>query len=166
MRDQQNPTDNSTMAAKGGPSSPLAIYSRQSLFPEQLRSLINHLHLLSEDTRQSLLHHRKERQALYDMGQVPQFETHHPAKTTDWKVAPIPQDLLDRRVEITGPISNTKMVINMLSANQDGERACTAMLDFEDSMAPTWDNVVAGIENIIGVSHKNLTYEQANADGT
>lgn len=132
----------------------------QELFPPALQALLNELHRDLEEERQSLLQARRQRQANYDQGQVPGFETSHPAKKENWKVAPIPQDLLDRRVEITGPISSAKMVINMLSENQDGEVACTAMLDFEDSMAPTWENVTQGIKNIIAVAHKNLVYVQ------
>lgn len=136
------------------------IPTHTNLFPEELKSLIIDLHLAFEVERQTMLAARSYRQSLYDLGEVPRFEKGHPAKTTNWNVASIPADLLDRRVEITGPISNPKMVINMLSANQDGEIACTAMLDFEDSMAPTWQNVVSGIYNIIGVANQDLTYQQ------
>lgn len=135
------------------------------LFPQALRNLIIDLHLAFEVDRQALLAARTYRQSLYDLGESPHFEKGHPAKTTDWNVAPIPHDLLDRRVEITGPISSAKMVINMLNPNQDGETACTAMLDFEDSMAPTWANVISGIYNIIGVAKKNLSFEQVTDAG-
>jgi len=135
------------------------------LFPLGLIQLLEELHYQFEGERQNLLRLRKERQARFDKGEVPQFEDSHPAKHAPWQVADIPSDLLDRRVEITGPISNAKMVINMLSENQDGDIACTAMLDFEDSMAPTWENVLAGVRNIIGVAHKDLTYTQSNGAG-
>lgn len=155
------------------PTSPLEIASyagilptSQDLFPDGLKQLIIDLHRSFEIGRQSLLKTRTYNQSLYDQGRVPRFSSEHVAKTTDWKVAPIPQDLLDRRVEITGPISNPKMVINMLSANQDNEIACTAMLDFEDSMAPTWENVIWGIHNIIGVANQNLTFTQETKEGT
>lgn len=138
--------------------------SYSDLFPPDLENLLTELHTLFEHERQILLSARLEKQALYDAGEVPQFKKDHPARKTGWKVAPIPADLLDRRVEITGPVSNTKMVINMLNPNQDGERACTAMLDFEDSMAPCWKNAISGIENVIGVSKMNLTYEQLEAE--
>lgn len=139
--------------------------NKQDLFPETLIELITELHQNFNSERMQLLKARQEKQKLFDQGQLPHFETGtttktHPAKTTEWKVAPIPLDLLDRRVEITGPISNTKMVINMLNPNQDGEAACTAMLDFEDSMAPTWDNVVMGFYNIMGVARNDLSFEQ------
>lgn len=136
------------------------------LFPSALLELLLELHTAFESERQRLLSKRRERQDRYDAGETPQFQTQHPAHQTPWKVAAMPADLMDRRVEITGPISNRKMVLNMLSINQDGERACTAMLDFEDSMAPTWKNVVSGIENIIGVANLTLTHVESKADGS
>lgn len=131
------------------------------LFPESLKLLLGRLHREFEGERSRLLTERKRRQAEYDAGDLPKFQPGHPAKTTSWSVAAIPNDLLDRRVEITGPISSAKMAIQMLSANQDGEIANTAMLDFEDSMAPTWENVQAGLKNIVGIAQKNLVYVQA-----
>ena len=130
------------------------------IFPLALQQLLVTLHNEFEGERQTLLAARKERQARFDKGEVPKFSAAHPAKTQSWTVAPIPKDMLDRRVEITGPISSAKMVINMLSENSEGEIANTAMLDFEDSMAPTWGNVVQGLKNIIAVAHGNLTYVQ------
>lgn len=130
------------------------------LFPDELKHILMEAHELFESERLSLLLAREQRQKNFDQGQLPSFEKDHPAKTTTWSVAPIPDDLLERRVEITGPISNTKMVINMLSPNQDGEMANMAMLDFEDSMAPTWGNVIMGLYNVIGVARKNLSFEQ------
>lgn len=131
------------------------------LFPKALQGLLQQLHEEFEGERRSLLAARKVRQGLYDHGEVPHFHHDHPAKTQKWQVAPIPADLLERRVEITGPISSSKMVINMLSENQDGALANTAMLDFEDSMAPTWQNVTDGLRNIVAVAHGNLSYTQA-----
>ena len=136
------------------------------LFPSALLELLLELHTAFEPERQRLLSKRRDRQDRYDAGEVPQFTSQHPAHQSEWRVAPIPADLMDRRVEITGPISNRKMVLNMLSPNQDGVRACTAMLDFEDSMAPTWKNVVSGIENIIGVANLSLTISQNQPDGS
>lgn len=132
----------------------------EELFPLALRKMLVQLHTVFEPERQRLLTLRQEMQRRYDAGELPQYISDHPGHQPGWKVAPIPSDLLDRRVEITGPISSKKMVINMLSANQDGEVASTAMLDFEDSMCPTWANVVSGIRNLIGVSHKDLFFTQ------
>ena len=134
------------------------------LFPQELQTLLNELHRDLDGERQQLLSARDVRQLRFNRGEVPQFLSEGPAKTEPWMVAPIPLDLLDRRVEITGPISSAKMVINMLNENSGGEVANTAMLDFEDSMAPTWENVTQGLRNIIGVARKNLIYVQSAAD--
>lgn len=136
----------------------------EKLFPQALQNILYALHYEFEGEREQLLIQRRERQKAYDLGVTPKFQYDHVAKFTDWKVAPIPPDLLDRRVEITGPINSPKMVINMLSENSNGDLACTAMLDFEDSMAPTWENVVWGIRNIIGVAEKTLEFNQKGTE--
>ena len=76
-----------------------------------------------------------------------------------WKVAPVPADLRVRRVEITGPVNSAKMVINMLGRNADNVRADTAMLDFEDSMKPSWRNVIDGVHNVIGAAEGTLAVD-------
>ena len=78
-------------------------------------------------------------QAQFDGGALPDFlpETAS-VRSGDWRVAPLPADLLDRRVEITGP-TDRKMVINALNSG-----ASVYMPDFEDSNCPTWDNMVRG----------------------
>jgi malate synthase len=90
-----------------------------------------------------LLHAREERQARIDAGELPDFlpETRH-IRESEWRVAPVPQDLLDRRVEITGP-TDRKMIINALNSG-----AKVFMADCEDSLAPTWGNIVTGQENL------------------
>jgi malate synthase len=97
-----------------------------------------------EAQRQRLLQNRAERQAAWDAGGLPDFlpETKS-IREGDWKVAPIPADLLDRRVEITGPTSR-KMVINALNSG-----ASVFMADFEDALSPTWPNVVEGQINLM-----------------
>ena len=94
-------------------------------------------------TREALLKRRAERQARLDAGELPDFlpETRH-IREGDWKVAPPPQDLQDRRVEITGPVDR-KMMINALNSG-----ARVFMADFEDSNSPTWANVVEGQINL------------------
>lgn len=136
------------------------LHSKHELFPTELKQLLAELHGLFEDERQTLLEARKEKQLHFDANEVPTYCKDHPARKTGWQVAEIPADLQDRRVEITGPVSNAKMVINMLNAAEDGERANTAMLDFEDSMKPTWENVIRGLDNVIGVAEGNLRFEQ------
>jgi malate synthase len=94
-------------------------------------------------TRQRLLARRDERQAELDRGALPDFlpETKH-VRDGDWKVAPIPADLLDRRVEITGPVDR-KMIINALNSG-----AKVFMADFEDATSPTWANLIDGQINL------------------
>ena len=140
--------------------------TRQILVPEVCEWL-GRLHRALEPVRQSLLEARRERQMAYDAGKLPGFlpEEELPEAHGDWKVAPIPADLLRRRVEITGPISNAKMVINMLSRTADGVRADAAMLDFEDSMKPSWQNVMAGVRNLIGVAEGTLEYIKYDEQG-
>ncbi len=89
--------------------------------------------------RLGLLAARRERQAFFDAGGLPDFRADTRAiRAGEWRVAPIPKALLDRRVEITGPV-DPKMVINAL-----GSGANCYMADFEDSTAPTWANLVEG----------------------
>jgi malate synthase len=96
-----------------------------------------------EVRRRGLLARRRERQAQMDRGARPDFLPETASiRAADWKVAPIPDDLADRRVEITGPVDR-KMVINALNSGAD-----VFMADFEDSNAPTWDNVVLGQANL------------------
>ena len=101
------------------------------------------LHTRFEPVRQALLQERKNRQARLDAGQLPQFlEASLPTREASWKVAPIPSDLLDRRVEITGP-PDRKMIINALNSG-----ASVFMADFEDSNSPTWTNCIDGQQNL------------------
>src|SRR5579871_5692722 len=96
-----------------------------------------------EGRRQELLTRRHERQGEIDAGHFPDFLTETTdIRTSEWKVAPIPRDLTDRRVEITGPVDR-KMVINALNSG-----ANVFMADFEDSNAPTWENNITGQVNV------------------
>ena len=78
-------------------------------------------------------------------------------RASDWKVAPIPPDLLDRRVEITGPVDR-KMIINALNSG-----AQVFMADFEDSLSPTWDNVIAGQANLMDAVRRQIDYVDPNS---
>ncbi|MAW07930.1 MAG: malate synthase A, partial [Halobacteriovoraceae bacterium] len=126
---------------------------------------IEYLHNKYDENRIELLKNRENRQRNYDNGASPEYDKNSEACTSKWKVAPIPNDLKVRRVEITGPINDPKMVINMLNRNGSGFRADTAMLDFEDSMKPSWSNVVSGLQNILGVSQGVLKFEKKSPDG-
>lgn len=135
--------------------------ARAVLTPEVV-ALLRDLHRQFEPVRQQLLEARRERQAAWNAGALPDFEPRDSvAVTSEWTVAPIPADLRVRRVEITGPVNSAKMVINMLSRGADGARADTAMLDFEDSMKPSWANVIEGVHNVIGAVNGTLRVQTA-----
>jgi len=95
-----------------------------------------------EERRRALLEARKCRAKEFDSGLVPQYLKPSEATKGDWKCAPVPADIQDRRVEITGPVDR-KMVINGLNSG-----ASVYMADFEDSTSPTWSNLVEGQLNL------------------
>jgi len=103
--------------------------------------------------RNELLILRKERQAAIDAGKLPKFlaETKD-IRNGDWRVAPIPADLQDRRVEITGPVDR-KMVINALNSG-----AKCFMADFEDSASPTWDLMLDGQINMRDAVNRTISF--------
>ncbi|MBA3867726.1 MAG: malate synthase A [Anaerolineae bacterium] len=105
------------------------------------------------ERRDVLLAKRTERQVLLDAGELPDFlpQTAH-IRGGDWQVAPVPADLQDRRVEITGP-TDRKMVINALNSG-----AKVFMTDFEDSNAPTWENMIEGQINLRDAIRRTITY--------
>lgn len=111
------------------------------------------LHQKFNDRRQTLLQKRAERQINLDKGQLPNFlpETKH-IRESEWTVAPIPADLLDRRVEITGPVER-KMIINALNSG-----AKVFMADFEDSNTPNWDNNIQGQINLRDAINKTIDF--------
>ena len=106
--------------------------------------LLGDIHCRFDARRRDLLAARLDVQARYDAGELPDFRADTAdIRSAEWVVAPAPADLQDRRVEITGPTSR-KMVINALNSG-----AKTFMADFEDSTAPTWDNLIDGQANKI-----------------
>ncbi|GAB3235804.1 malate synthase A [Hymenobacter seoulensis] len=106
-------------------------------------AFVAELHRRFDATRRALLKRREERQLQFEAGILPDFlpETRL-IREKPWTVAPLPQDLLDRRVEITGPVER-KMIINALNSG-----AKVFMADLEDSNSPTWANVVEGQRNL------------------
>ncbi len=106
-----------------------------------------------EPRRQELLELRKTRQQEINAGQFPEFLTSTvEIRRKEWTVAPIPKDLLDRRVEITGPVDR-KMVINALNSG-----ANVYMADFEDSNSPTWHNNVDGQLNVRDAVNRTIEF--------
>jgi len=106
-------------------------------------SFLAQLHRSFDARRRDLLAARAVRQKEIDRGTLPDFLAETRAiREADWRVAPVPADLQDRRVEITGP-TDRKMVINALNSG-----ANVFMADFEDSSTPTWDNLIQGQLNM------------------
>ena len=129
-----------------------------ALLPPELIALLADCHRRFNPRRLELLQARQQRQSAYNTGGLPSYDSDQTeAVRGSWRVAPVPADLRVRRVEITGPINSIKMVINMLTRNAEGVRADTAMLDFEDSMKPSWRNVISGLQNAIGAADGSLS---------
>ncbi len=127
---------------------------RQVLTPEAL-DLVASLQREFGPQRARLLERRRQRQQRFDAGERPDFlESTADVRAADWRVAPIPADLQDRRVEITGP-PERKMVINALNSG-----ARVFMADFEDANAPTWSNCLDGQINLRDAVRRTIRYEQ------
>ncbi len=127
----------------------------QILTPQALE-LVALLERKYRPIRGNLLANREQRQQLIDNGQLPQFlpETKE-IRNGDWKVAEAPADLNDRRVEITGP-ADQKMIINALNSG-----AKVFMADLEDSLSPSWENVVGGQLNLKKAVDRNIDFVDA-----
>ena len=134
-------------------STPLSLRHAEILTPEAIAFLAS-LHRTFNARRLELLAARETRQVRLDAGEKPDFlpETKH-IRDADWHIAPLPADLLDRRVEITGPVDR-KMIINALNCG-----AKVFMADFEDSTTPTWENVLEGQLNLRDAVRRTITYE-------
>ncbi|KTD82715.1 malate synthase A [Legionella waltersii] len=114
---------------------------------------ISSIERYARSRRKELLQTRSKRQADFDQGIFPDFlkETAN-LRQSDWVISPAPEDLQDRRVEITGPV-NRKMIINALNSG-----AKTFMADFEDSNSPTWTNCLEGQLNLYDAVRKTISY--------
>ncbi|KAK2871769.1 hypothetical protein FQN49_002851 [Arthroderma sp. PD_2] len=112
------------------------------------------LHRTFNGTRKALLKRRIDRQAEIDRGSLLDFlpQTKHIRENDTWKAAPPAPGLVDRRVEITGP-TDRKMVVNALNAD-----VWTYMADFEDSSAPTWENMVNGQVNLYDAIRRQVDF--------
>jgi malate synthase len=113
------------------------------------------LHREFDDRRRDLLTARHERQQRLDAGEQPDFLSSTAAVREDasWRVADVPADLRDRRVEITGP-TDRKMVINALNSG-----ARMFMADFEDSNTPTWSNLLEGQANLTEAIERTISLD-------
>lgn len=139
-------------------SSPLTIVGKeipgqQIIFTEGAIALLESLCREFGDEVPALLAKRKDKQVRIDKGALPDFLAETRAiRDGEWQIRGIPLDLLDRRVEITGPVER-KMVINALNAN-----AKVFMADFEDSLAPSWQKVVEGQINLRDAVRGDIEY--------
>jgi malate synthase len=126
----------------------------QAILSPTAQQFLQALHLRFNPIRKNLLKARTERQQAIDRGILPDFlpETQS-IREGDWKVAPVPEDLRDRRVEITGPVDR-KMIINALNSG-----AKVFMADFEDSNSPNWDNTLQGQINLYDAIRRNIDFE-------
>jgi len=130
----------------------------QPLFSTAMLNLLGLLGGRYRSRVDELLAARRERQQAFNAGEVPDFDpTTEAIRSGDWHVAPIPRDLRDRRVEITGPVDR-KMIINALNSG-----ARVFMADCEDSSTPTWENMVDGQVNLHDAV--NRTIELTQPDG-
>src|SRR5436190_5591677 len=135
-----------------GVAAPMSERFDEVLTDEAL-AFVASLHERFEPARQDLLRRRAERRAMLDAGGSLGFlEETRDVREGDWRVAPVPHDLLDRRVEITGP-TDRKMVINALNSGARG-----FMADFEDSSSPTWANVVGGHVNLSDAIERTIEF--------
>jgi malate synthase len=126
----------------------------QILTPAAL-ALVAKLSRQFEPRRRQLLAARAERAERLDAGERPDFlAATAQIRAGDWKIAPIPQALQCRRVEITGPVER-KMVINALNSGAD-----SYMTDFEDSNTPNWDNQISGQINVRDAVRRTISLEQ------
>ncbi len=131
---------------------PLTNADREILTEDRCQFLASLVDAFGE-RRDGLLAARAEWQAKIDAGALPDFraETQH-IRDDDWTVGALPADLLDRRVEITGP-TERKMVINALNADVK-----VFMADFEDALSPTWRNIIEGQTNLRDAAHRTISY--------
>ncbi|GIV39631.1 MAG: malate synthase [Thermonema sp.] len=137
-------------------TAPLHERYEEILSPEALR-FVAHLHRTFNAKRKALLAEREARFQAISEGQPLTFpkETEE-IRGGDWQVAPIPQDLQDRRVEITGPVDR-KMIINALNSG-----AKVFMADFEDANSPTWTNCVEGQINLYDAIRRQIDFTAPN----
>ncbi len=124
------------------------------IISEEALQFISEIHDNFNNTRLTLLKERKKRQDKIDRGEKLDFlkETKK-IRDTDWKIKNIPQDLLKRQVEITGPPVPKKMFISALNSGAD-----CYMTDFEDSLTPTFDNLIQGQLNLKDAINKKIDF--------
>src|SRR5437899_10747394 len=128
------------------------------VFTAQALEFIADLHRRFNPARLDLLRRRGKRQTRVDQGTAPDFlKATRRIRDDSWSIAPVQVDLIDRRVEITGP-TDRKLMINALNSG-----AKTFMADFEDANTPAWRNVVEGQVNLRDAVRRTIEY--ASSEG-
>lgn len=131
----------------------MPIAGSETVLSNEALAFVESLHRAFDGRRVELLARRAERQKRFDAGELPGFLAETAAvREGDWTVAPAPADLRKRWVEITGPVER-KMMINALNSG-----ASVFMADFEDSLSPTWENVVRGQLNLMDAVRRTIAY--------
>jgi malate synthase len=134
-------------------SAPLAMSDREILTPDAIEFL-SRLHTAFEDRRRKIVARRSLVQRQIDMGVLPDFnESTRGVREGIWRVRTAPADLLDRRVEMVGPASDTPGMITGLNSG-----ANVFVADFEDTQSPTWTAVLVGQRNLRDAIGRSLTY--------
>lgn len=130
-----------------------SVHGASQVLTDAALEFVLELHERFDDRRRALLEARAERQERFDSGELPDFlEETCEIRQSEWKIGSIPPDLLDRRVEITGP-TNAKMLINALNSG-----AKVFMADFEDATSPRWQEIVQGQINLRNYWQGRLEY--------
>jgi malate synthase len=148
-----------SVSAKGIDFKGFKVEEYQDILTSEANQFLFALHDKFNERRLKLLADREIEQAYFDAGNFPSFpdETKN-IRTSDWVCAPLPEDLLDRRVEITGPVDR-KMVINALNSG-----AKTFMADFEDSNSPYISNNLEGQVNLRDAINKSISFYNEKKD--
>ena len=137
---------------------PIPAKDRFILSSEAMKFLAE-MELFARSRRKELLQLRQKRQEAFDAGTYPHFlEETKSIREGDWRLNNTPADLIDRRVEITGPVDR-KMIINALNSG-----AKVFMADCEDSNSPTWENCLAGQVNLYDAVRKTISYSDPTSD--
>jgi malate synthase len=124
------------------------------ILTSQALSFVAELHGEFGQRRRDLLDARTGRQHLLDGGDRPRFlDSTAAIRTSEWTVPPVPHDLTERKVEITGPVDR-KMMVNALNSG-----ASVFMADFEDATSPTWVNLIEGQANLVDAYRRSLSLQ-------
>ena len=145
--------DNSRAGSTGTGQFPVLRLEFTEVLRQEAVAFVNKLVTHFRPQVTELLEERAKRQLKFDAGVLPDFlDATRKVRESDWRVGPIPKDLRDRRVEITGP-TDRKMIINALNSG-----ANVFMADCEDSLCPTWSNVIQGQVNLMEAVRGTLAY--------